>query len=68
MQELISSYSAVGQNMSLKFHFLHSHFNLLLENVGAVSNKHGKRFQQDISQTEKKYSGEWNPYMFADDC
>jgi hypothetical protein len=43
--------------MSLKLHFLHSHFDLLPENAGAVSDKHGKRFQQDISQIEEWYSG-----------
>ena len=32
VQELISSYSGVGCNMSLKLHFLHSHF---------ISSKHG---------------------------
>jgi hypothetical protein len=57
VQELILSYSVVGHNMSFKLHFLHSHFDLLPENVGAISGKHDKKFQQDISQIGKWYSG-----------
>jgi len=67
VQELISSYSAVGHNMSLKLHFLHSHFNLFPENVVAICDKHGRRFRQGISQTEKWYSGKWSPKL-ADYC
>ena len=37
MQELISPYSAVGCNMSLKLHFLISHWNFFPENMRAVS-------------------------------
>jgi len=40
---------------------------LLPENVGAISDKHGKRFQQDISQIEMWYSGKWSPKL-ADYC
>ena len=35
------------------------------ENKGAVSDEHGKRLHQDISQTEKRYSGKWSPNMLA---
>jgi hypothetical protein len=43
VQELISSYSAC--NMSLKLHFMHSHLNFFFsENMGAISDKHGKTF------------------------
>jgi hypothetical protein len=57
VQELISSYSAVRYNLPLKLHILHSH---LVppppEKVGGVSDEHGERFHQDISQKEKRYS------------
>jgi len=57
LQDLISSYSAMGCRMSLNLHFMHSHFDFFLENMGVVSNKHGERFHQNISQMEKRYSG-----------
>jgi len=66
MQELLSSYRALGCNMSLKLHFLHWHLVILLGNMGAVSDENGERFHQDISQMEKRYSSKWNPNMFTD--
>jgi hypothetical protein len=36
--------------------------------MGDVSNEHGKRFYQDISQMGKKYSGKWSPNIMADYC
>jgi hypothetical protein len=54
--------------MSLKFHFLHPHLDFFPENMGTISNEHVDRFQQDISQIEKRYSGKWSPYMLDDYC
>jgi len=34
--------------------------------MGAVSEKPGERFYQDISEYEKTYSGKWSPNMLAD--
>ena len=45
-QELISSYSAVGCNMSLELHFLHPHLDFLPENMGAISGEHGESFYE----------------------
>jgi hypothetical protein len=53
--------------MSLKPHFLHSHL-VFPENMGAVSDEHGERYNHDISQIEKRYSRKWSPNMFADCC
>jgi hypothetical protein len=66
VQELISSYSAVECNMSLKLHLLHSHLDFFPENMEAVSNERGEKFIQDTSQTEKRYSGKCNPNMLVD--
>jgi len=55
-------------NMSLKIHFLHSHLDFFPANLGAVSDKQGERFHQDISTMEKRYQGNWNPSMLADYC
>ncbi|UYV68164.1 CLPB [Cordylochernes scorpioides] len=47
--------SALGCNMSLKIHFLHSHLDFFPDNLGEVSDEHGERFHQDISSMEKRY-------------
>jgi hypothetical protein len=36
--------------------------------MAAASDEHGKRFHEDISQTENRYSGKWSPNMSADCC
>jgi len=43
--------------MSLKLNFLYSHWNFFPENMGAVSDKRGEEFHQEISQTENRYGG-----------
>lgn len=68
VKELLSSYKAMGCNMSLKIHFLHSHLDFFPTNLGAVSDEHGERFHQDIAQMEKRYSGKCNEKMLADYC
>jgi hypothetical protein len=40
----------------------------LPENIKAVSNKNSKRFHQDVSQMEKRYSGICSPNMLYDYC
>ncbi|UYV62479.1 K02A2.6-like [Cordylochernes scorpioides] len=55
--DLLLSYKALGCNMSLKIHFLHSHLYFFPDNLGAVSDEHGERFHQDISSMEKRYQG-----------
>ncbi|UYV66321.1 hypothetical protein LAZ67_4001324 [Cordylochernes scorpioides] len=66
--DLLLSYKALGCNMSLKIHFLHSHLDLFPDNLGAVSDEQGERFHQDISSMEKRYQGKWSPAMLADYC
>ncbi|UYV79592.1 hypothetical protein LAZ67_17003185 [Cordylochernes scorpioides] len=55
VNDLLLSYKALGCNMSLKIHFLHSHLDFFPDNLGAVSDEHGERFNQDISIMEKRY-------------
>ncbi|UYV84737.1 hypothetical protein LAZ67_X003258 [Cordylochernes scorpioides] len=55
VNDLLLSYKALGGNMSLKIHFLHSHLDFFPDNLGAVSDEHGERFHQDISSMEKRY-------------
>ncbi|GBN88278.1 hypothetical protein AVEN_184754-1 [Araneus ventricosus] len=56
----------MGCNMSLKIHFLHSCLKFYPENLGSISDKHGARFHQDISNMGARCQGEWNPKMLAD--
>ena len=44
MQDLLTSYKAMGCIMSLNIHFLESHLDFFPENLGEVSDEHGERF------------------------
>lgn len=68
ISDLLKAYKALGCNMSLKIHFLDSHLDFFPENLGAVSDEHGERFHQDISNMEKRYRGKSSPSMLADYC
>jgi len=65
---LLKNLHALGSNMSLKIHFLHSHLDFFKPNLGEVSDEHGERFHQDIKEMEKRYQGEATPNMLADYC
>lgn len=54
--------------MLLQLHFLHSHLDYFPGNMGAVSDEHGERFCQDVSQIEKRCSGEWSSNVLANCC
>jgi hypothetical protein len=64
--DLLAACKAMGCNMSLKVHFSDCHLDLFPENL--VSDVHGERFHQDISNGEKRYQGKWNLSMLADYC
>jgi len=68
VQDLLTSYKAMGCNMTLKIQFLESHLNFFLENLGKVIDEHGERFHQDILAMEKRYQGKWTSSMLADYC
>ena len=53
--DLRSHYHDMRYNMFLKVHVLHSHLDFFAENLGDVSDEHGKRFHQDISVTERQF-------------
>ena len=52
VSNLIESYEKLGCRMSLK---LHSHLDFFQDNLGNVSEEHGKKFHQDIQVMEKRY-------------
>ncbi len=68
IQNLLDTYHNMGCHMTLKFHFLHSHLDFFTKNLGAVSDKQGERFHQDIQAMENRYQGFWNESMVADYC
>jgi len=68
VQYLLTSYKAMGCNMSLKIHFLQSRLDFFPENLGEVSDEQGEIFHQDIMATEKRYQGKWTSDMLADYC
>ena len=68
VQKLLKSYHTLGCTMSLKIHFLDSHFDFFSTNLGSVSDEHGERFHKDIQTFEKRYQGRWDASMLADYC
>jgi hypothetical protein len=68
MSDLLMAYKHMGCNMSLKVHFLGFHLDFFPENLGAVSDKYGERFHQDIYNMEKRYQGNWSLSMLPDYC
>lgn len=61
IKKTLESYHKIGCNMSLKMHFLHSHYSFFPDNMGFVSDEHGERFYQDIATIERHYQGRWEP-------
>ena len=68
VRDLLTSYKAVGCNMSLQIHFLESHLDFFPGNLGEVSDENGERFHQVIMAMEKQYQGKWTSSMLADYC
>jgi len=68
VQVLLTSYNAMGCNMSPKIYFLGSHLDFFPENLGKVSDEHCERFHQDIMAMEQGYQGKWTSSMLTDCC
>jgi hypothetical protein len=66
VQDLLTSYKAMGCNMSLKIHFLESHLNFFPENLGEASDEHSEIFHQDIMAVENRYQGKWTSSVLVD--
>ena len=65
---LLSSFEDIDAKMSIKVHFLHSHLDRFAENLGALSDKQGERFHQDVKEMEERYQGRWDAVMLDDYC
>ena len=68
VQKVLDNFQALGINMSIKVHFLHSHLDRFPENLGDVSDKQGERFHKDIKVMEEQYQGRWDKKMMSDYC
>ena len=68
IDNMLQNFQEMKVNMSLKIHMIHSHLNFIPENMGAVSDEHGKRFHQDIATIEKRFKGKWSENALADYC
>ena len=68
VQDMLTSYKAMGCNISPKIHFLESHLDFFAENLGEVSDENGERLHQYILAMEKRYQGKWTSSMLADYC
>jgi hypothetical protein len=65
---MLEKYKVLGCKMSLKVHFLLSHLDQFPESLGAVSEKQGERFHQDIEEMERWYHGRWSISMMMNYC
>ena len=65
---MMKNYESLGCCMSLKLHFMDSHLNFFPENKCDVSDEHGKRFYQEISEMECRFKGKPSPSLLADYC
>jgi len=52
---MLHDFKELGCNMSLKAHYLHSHFDQFPQNLGAYSKELGERFYQDFRSIEERY-------------
>jgi hypothetical protein len=57
---------AIGCRISSKVHFLSRHLDFFPPDGGAVSDEHGERFHQDISNMESRYKEKSGASMMAD--
>ena len=55
--ELLRTYHLLKYNMSIKIHFLYSHFDYFPDNLRKISDEQGERFHQDIKEMKRRYQG-----------
>ena len=55
VQRLLSSFNALGYNMNVKVHFLHSYLSYVPENIGALYGRPDERFHQEIKTMVRRY-------------
>lgn len=68
MQRLLQNCQNLGWQMSLKIYLLYSHLRFLPENLEAISDEQGEKFNHGIAKVEQWYQGRWDPAMVGDYC
>ena len=54
---MLKNFQALRARMTIKLHYLFSHLDYCLENLGDVSEEQGEQFHQDIKIMEERYQG-----------
>jgi hypothetical protein len=54
--------------MSFKIFFFNLHLDFFFKNLGAVSQKQGKHFHQNIKKMGRRYQGQLNVNMMGNYC
>ena len=57
VKNILQNFQEQGCLMSIKLHFLDSHFEYFPENLGDYNEEQGERFHQDIKEMERHYQG-----------
>ena len=68
VENMLTCFEALRYPMSLKVHLLHAYLDYFPQNLGGMSEGHGKRFYQDIKSMETRYQGRWVVSMMAGYC
>jgi hypothetical protein len=68
VNKMLEAFKDLGCNMSLKFHFLHSHLDYFAENLGFLSEGQGERFHKDVKEIKRRYQGTCDINVLADYC
>jgi hypothetical protein len=68
VEKMLEKFIELGCALSLKVDFLNVQPDYIPENLGAVSEEQGERFNQDIQEMETRYQGRWNVNKIGDYC
>jgi hypothetical protein len=68
LSSIHASSAAELWQMSLKIYLLYSHLRFLLENLEAISDEQGEKFNHGIAKVEQWYQGRWDPAIVEDYC
>ena len=60
---MIEKFNKLDCFMNPKIHFLNSHLDFFLDNLGNVREEHRERIRKDIRIMERRYQGRWNTNM-----
>ena len=63
---MIATFNTLGCRRSPKLHYSHSHLDFFSQNMAAISDEHGERFNQEIKTMEKRYAGKCTTTMIGD--